>query len=114
MPAKVTRTEDATTRVAATTSNFIRAWRLYRGYESQAALSAKVPDLNASVLSRLESGSLQYRQWHIDLLADALNVSPRDLIGRDPNAVADVFSIYEGLNANKRKRALKLMRALAQ
>lgn len=111
--ASVLAVEDgASTRSKASSDNFIRAWRIYRGYDTQEALCLHL-SINSSVLSRLESGALQYRQWHLKLLSNFLNVSPRDLIGTDPFDGGDVFSLYAKLSPRKRAKALALIRRLA-
>ena len=63
--------------------HYIRAWRLYRGLLTQAELAAKV-GLTSQSISRLESGRMKYRQEILERIAEALDCTPADLIGRDP------------------------------
>lgn len=112
-PAVVRPAEDTTTKTEATPKNFIRAWRLYRGYERQQDLCA-TSRISRPVLSRLENGTLEYRQGHLDMLAKALNCTPGDLVKTDPNSQGDIFRVYEEIPQAKRARALKLLRNLAR
>jgi DNA-binding Xre family transcriptional regulator len=67
--------------------HFIRAWRLYRGADTQAELAAKV-GLTSQSISRLESGRMKYRQEILERIAQALDCTPADLLGRDPNTMS--------------------------
>jgi transcriptional regulator with XRE-family HTH domain len=64
-------------------AHYIRSWRLYRGLKTQAELAEKV-GLTSQSISRLESGRMGYRQDILEKIAEALNCTPADLLGRDP------------------------------
>lgn len=110
-PAVVQPAEDTTTKTVVTTKNFIRSWRLFRGYERQADL-CKVCKISRPVLSRLENGTLPYRQPQLEVLAATLKCAPGDLINVDPSGAGDIFRIYEQIPEAKRERAIKLLRNL--
>lgn len=93
--------------------NHIRAWRLHRGFATQGDL-AKKSGITRATISRLESGALPYRQWQLEKLSDALGCAPHDLIGTDPNLSASIFQIYQQLPGAIQKRAIKMLRALAE
>lgn len=104
-------TEDGTTRVPPTANNFIRAWRLFRGIDRQQDLADR-SGVGRPVLSRLESGSLDYHQRHLEQLAKVLQCTAGDLISTDPSNMGDVFRIYEDLPPSGQLRAYQLLRSL--
>lgn len=93
-------------------ANYIRAWRLHRGFATQGEL-AKKSGITRATISRLESGTLPYRQWQLEQLSETLNCKPHDLIGTDPRMQASIFQIYQRLPEEAQKQALKVMLALA-
>jgi DNA-binding Xre family transcriptional regulator len=93
-------------------ANHIRAWRLHRGFATQGDL-AKKSGITRATISRLESGTLPYRQWQLEKLSVALDCKPHDLIGTDPNLSASIFQIYQSLSEAGQKRAIRLLQALA-
>jgi len=103
-------------RLDASPNNYIRSWRLFRGIATQHELTAlsKARDpegkgLSREVICRLETGELRYNEDHLRILALALTVSVRDLIGTDPNDSGDIFAIYAALsNADKRRAAKQI------
>lgn len=103
----------------ATPNHFIKAWRLFRTFKTQTALSeatrAHDPEgkgLPRVTLLRLEKGLTRLNQGHLEILSNTLRVSQRDLLGTDPNASGDIFSIYAGLSMSKKKAAQKFLRSL--
>lgn len=67
-----------------TGTNLFRKWRDYRGLtQGQVAERAGLPK---STISKLENGTKQYTQGHLEALAHALDCEPSDLIGRLPGA----------------------------
>jgi transcriptional regulator with XRE-family HTH domain len=88
----------------ASSSNQIRNWRIFRGYQSHQELAAATQAADPSgkgilraTICRLESGTLRYTEEKIELLAKTLQVAPRDLIGTNPNNAGDIFAIYAQL-----------------
>jgi DNA-binding Xre family transcriptional regulator len=93
-------------------ANYLRAWRLFRGYASQGDL-AKASGITRATICRLESGAMPYRQWLLEKLAKVLDCAPVDLIGTDPTAQVTIAQIYRRLSEDDRKRALKYLAGLA-
>lgn len=83
--------------------NYIKQWRLFRGFESQTAL-AKASGLRAGDINRLESGKIAWTRQNLVPLAKALHCHEGDLISRDPFKLeADIFRIMEKMSASDRK-----------
>lgn len=101
------------TRTEAATTNYVRAWRLYRGIKSQTRC-AELAGMTRPSLSRLESGTLPYRQWMLEKLAAVLDTSPANLIGVDPYVSADIFKIYTALPEDHRREALAFISGLSK
>lgn len=100
-------------------NHFIKAWRLFRKFKTQTALSEatkahdpKGKGLPRVTLLRLENGLTRLNQGHLEILSNTLRVSQRDLLGTDPNASGDIFSIYAGLSEPKKKAVQKFVRKL--
>lgn len=100
-------------------NNNVRNWRLFRGIATQESLAnltaACDPDgkgISRVVILKLENGEQRYNEAQITLLARALSVAPRDLIGTNPYDAGDIFAVYAGLPDPAKRRMLKLARAL--
>lgn len=88
-------------------TNYIKEWRLFRGFETQRDLS-RVCGLPSQTISRLEAHRLAYTPWSLQLLAKALKCHEGDLISRDPSKIdADIFMVYEQMSATDRAKLLK-------
>lgn len=75
--------------------NFIKQWRVFRGFETQMAL-AKASGVRAGDINRLEAGKISWTHANLAPLAKALRCHEGDLISRDPlKAKADIFLIFE-------------------
>lgn len=98
-------------RRPAAESNNIRNWRLFRKLAKQSDL-AKLAGLPSASISRLETGEMGYNQKHIHILARALGVAPRDLIGTNPFDAGDIFAVYAGLSDDDKRLAAALMAKL--
>lgn len=101
-------------RQPAAKGNNIRNWRLFRGIATHHALAAitKAQDpqgkgLDRVSICRLETGELRYNENHIDVLAKALTVSTRDLIGTDPFNAGDIFAVYATASDAEKRRIAK-------
>lgn len=106
---------------AATDTNFIRSWRLFRGFESHDALSKATvahdpagEGLSRSCILRLETGETKYHQGHLAILSNTLRVAERDLIGTDPYNAGDIFALYAGMTAADKRRAAAYIERLAK
>lgn len=106
-------------RTPAAKGNNIRNWRLFRKIPRQEDLAKLTAEydpngvgLNRVSIIKLENGEMRYNEDHLDILARALHVSPRDLIGTNPFDAGDIFAVYAGLNDAQKKRAAKLFGTL--
>lgn len=104
---------------SAADGNNIRNWRLYRNLATQQALAdltvAHDPSgrgIQRGAICKLESGEVRYNEDQIDILAAALRVAPRDLIGTNPFSATDIFALYAGLSERKKRKAMQLIAAL--
>jgi len=91
--------------------HYIREWRIFRGY-TQERLAAMV-EMNASSISQLETYKQGYTDETLARLADALQCSPADLLGRDPSHPADrLMRIINGLPPDRQAQAVRVIEAL--
>lgn len=90
----------------------LRSWREFRGIKTQGELAIKC-GVTRSVISRLESGVLEYRQKWLRSIARALDCTEADLIGVDPNLRASIFQIYSRIPEADRIKAERLLKTLA-
>jgi transcriptional regulator with XRE-family HTH domain len=112
---------ESRTRIAASSGNNIRNWRLFKGLAKQEDL-ARLTQLHDPerigiprvTICRLESGETRYNEDHLRLISSALGVSPRDLIGTNPFDAGDIFAVYEGLSWADKRAAMKLLTTLTR
>lgn len=105
-------TDLVTTRFKARLPTFIRAWRKFRGLTLE-RLAERV-EMTAGNLSQIERGETAYTQNTLEALAEALRCAPADLLMRDPRISDSPWSIWEALKPEKRRQAIKLLKALAE
>jgi transcriptional regulator with XRE-family HTH domain len=89
---------------------FIKAWRKHRGKtQSQIAdfIGISVPQL-----SRIESGEQEYRQDLLEMLADALQCGPADLLMRDPSQPDGLWTIWDTLKPVQREQVVEIAKTL--
>ncbi len=92
--------------------HFIKQWRKYRGM-TQATLAERL-DMSEGNLSMLENGKVNYTQPVLERIAEELRCAPGDLIMRDPKAGGFIWDIWDGLKPETRRRATKIVQALAE
>lgn len=90
--------------------HFIRHWREHRNLTLN-QLSDRTGLSNPN-LSKIERGLIPYTQRTLELLADALNCSPADLLMRNPNDPEAIWTIWEQLKPEDRIRILSFAKAL--
>lgn len=107
------------TVTAASTTNQIRNWRLFRKIALQRTLSemsvAHDPlgiGVSRVNIVRLENGEARWNEDHIMILSRTLGCTPRDLIGTNPFDSGDIFAVYAGLSPSAKRRALKALKAI--
>jgi transcriptional regulator with XRE-family HTH domain len=75
--------------------HFIQEWRKFRNL-TQEQVAARIGISRTNYL-RAEAGKVPYSQDILELLADALNCSPADLLMRDPLKFNAVWSLEDHL-----------------
>lgn len=91
---------------------YIREWRKHR-LRSQEWLADAIGITTAS-LSRIENGKQPYNQRQLELLAEALNCSPADLISSAPGgAQAEVVDIWSRISPDKKEQARQILETFA-
>lgn len=104
---------------AASPTNNIRNWRLFRKIELQRTLSemsvAHDPlgiGVSRVNIVRLENGEARWNEDHVMILSRTLGCTPRDLIGTNPFDSGDIFAVYARLSPSAKRRALKAIKAI--
>lgn len=90
---------------------FLREWRKHR-HLTQDQLAARL-ETSKSWISELENGKRRWNQDVLELLADALNCDPADLIMRDPTAPDPIWSIWDRIPLARRDLAMKSLEVFA-
>lgn len=88
---------------------YLRQWRDHRGLTQQ-QLADRV-GISKPHVSELERGKKQYTQKMLELLADALNCDPADLLVRDPSQPQPIWSIWDRIPETKRSDAIRVLQA---
>lgn len=84
--------------------NFIKEWRLLRGYSSQMKL-AKDAGLPSQTISRLEAHTLAWTLYSLRKIAKVLDCSVGDLIEHDPSyGGSRLFELHNLATPAERKR----------
>jgi DNA-binding Xre family transcriptional regulator len=91
--------------------NFVREWREFRGFRSQGDLG-RACGITRATISRLESGRLQYRQWHLDKIAKILDCRPGDLISYNPYTTDVIIGFYHEMSQRRRAKVDRFIREL--
>ncbi len=89
---------------------FLKQWREYRGL-SQQRLAERL-DTSKGYISDLERGKRRYNQDMLELLADALNCEPADILMRDPSDPSGIWSIWDAIPAIDRPRIVAVIKAM--
>lgn len=97
-------------RKSRASKNYIKEWRDYRDL-TQKRLSER-SGISEPVLSRLETGEQDYRQGHLEALADALACEPADLIGRLPGAPNELTVLINRIPKDRIAAAITVLKAL--
>lgn len=97
---------------------YIRAWREYRGF-SLDRLIDRLPEgdngkpfITKTSLSRIERALQPYAQPLLEVLAEALQCTPADLIMRNPQDTEAPWSIWEKLKPAEKEHAIELLKAV--
>lgn len=90
---------------------YLREWRKHRGLTQQ-QLADRL-DIDRTIVSKIETGKLEYSQHFLEAAADALMCEPADLLVRDPTAPEPIWSIWDRIPANDRPKAIAVLQALS-
>lgn len=90
--------------------HYIREWRERMGL-TQEQLAGRT-DMSVPAISKIETGSRDYRQSTLEQFAQALGCNPADLLRPPPghDREDELAAYVMKLDENKRKRALRLLR----
>jgi transcriptional regulator with XRE-family HTH domain len=86
--------------------HFIKQWRKHRGL-TQEQLAERI-DVTPGTISQLELGRINYTQHTLELIADALQAAPGDLLNVDPTREGALWSIWEGLDVPARNQVVEI------
>ena len=89
---------------------FLREWRKHRGV-TQDQLAERL-DVDRSIISKVETGKLDYHQHFLEAAAEALACEPADLLVRDPTAPDPIWSIWDRIPPIDRPKAQAVLQAL--
>lgn len=89
---------------------YLREWRKHRNL-TQETLTARL-EVDRTIVSKIETGKLDYHQAFLERAAEALNCEPADLLVRDPSRPEAIWSIWEQIAPVDRPKALAVLQAL--
>lgn len=89
---------------------FLREWRKHRGYTQDRL--AEMAGISKPYLSQLETGKRQYTQELLEVLAEALQCGPADLIMRDPSDPEGIWSVYDALSVPERRQVVEIAKTI--
>ena len=87
--------------------HYIKQWRKHRGL-TQEQLAARA-EVTPGTISQLEKGRINYTQPTLEAIADAMQISPGDLLNVDPTTDGAVWSIWETLSPVERVQAAAIL-----
>jgi transcriptional regulator with XRE-family HTH domain len=88
---------------------YLREWRKHRGI-TQDQLADRL-DVDRSIISKIETGKLDYHQHFLEAAADALMCEPADLLVRDPTAPDAIWSIWDRIPPADQPKARAVLQA---
>ena len=92
----------------------LKKWRKYRSNMTQERLAERT-GLSQGMISQLENGKSDYTGGMLEILADALQCDPPDLIMRNPLEPDAIWSIWDALKDLKpaqQRQGVRLLKAL--
>lgn len=92
--------------------NFIRKWRKFRGYTLEKV--AEMTEKSVSTISQIETFKQPYTQETLELIAEALQCEPADLLMRDPTDTAAIWSLWERAKPRERKQIINIVESLLE
>jgi len=91
---------------------YIRQWREHQGLTLE-LLAERIGTTHAS-LSRVERGLQPYSQPLLEALAEALSVSPADLLMRNPEDPEGIWSVWEQAKPAERRMIVDLAKTVTK
>jgi transcriptional regulator with XRE-family HTH domain len=89
---------------------FIREWRKHRGL-TQERLADRIGMSNGN-LSMIERGETGYTQATLEILAEALQCEPADLLVRNPMDAEGIWSLWDKAKPAERKQIVEVVKAM--
>lgn len=89
---------------------FIRQWRKHRGLTLE--LLADRIGMSVGNLSMIERAKTGYTQETLEILADALQCEPADLLMRDPNDPEGIWSLWDQAKPGEKKQIVEVLKAV--
>jgi transcriptional regulator with XRE-family HTH domain len=97
-------------------ATYIRAWRKKRGYTLEdmvGRLEAIGVATTGATISRIEKGIQPYSQDKLEAIADALDVTPADLLENDPDVPeAEIIDLIRHIDDRQKAQATAVLKAL--
>ena len=90
--------------------HFIRQWRKAKGWTQERL--AEASDVPQYEISRVENGKKPYDEELLERIALAMNVTPADLIMRDPSDPEGLWSIYDQLSDSQRTELVEIAQVM--
>ena len=91
----------------------IREWRGFRGLTQEQLADRDSVSISASVISKIETGKVQYLQKHLEEFADALDCESSDLLRPPPSEEsAEIIDLVAKLEPAGRRQVLRVIRAI--
>ena len=88
---------------------FLREWRKHRGI-TQEQLAERL-DIDRTIISKIETGKLDYHQHFLEAAAAALACEPADLLVRDPTGPDAIWSIWDRIPQADQPKARAVLQA---
>ena len=93
--------------------HFIKQWRKHRGLTQQ-RLADRLGQTHGAV-SQLERGLVGYTQSTLEMLADALQCEPADLLWRDPDSeFGAILAEVRQFPADQQRRIVAILKAFRE
>lgn len=89
---------------------FIRQWRKHRGLTLE--LLADRIGMSVGNLSMIERAKTGYTQETLEMLADALQCTPADLLMRDPGDPEGIWSLWDQAKPGEQKQIIEVVKAM--
>lgn len=89
---------------------YLAEWRKHRGLNQEQL--AERTGFTQGMISHLETGRTDFTGNHLELLANALQCDPADLLMRNPLDPEAPWSIWETLQPPEKRQAVEIMKAL--